>query len=268
MRPDLETLRAYADGELAPEQHDEVAAALAADAELARTVNALSASRLPYQQAYASAPVPPLPAALHAHLAGLLPAAVATENLAWAGPAHSPQQAPPRDGNRWKVPALLWLCLLPACLAALVIAAMQRPAAEPWLQSVISYHAMYSRDTVTDGGLETGAAQLQALRRVLQAELGLDLRAPDLSAQGLQFVRAQRLQFEGKLVLQLIYLPRQGEPVALCLMQAASQPERALTSGPQHALAWQRGGWAHVLVGTMAPEQLQALRQQLGSPII
>lgn len=267
MRPDLETLRAYADGELAPEQHDDVAAALAADAELARAANALTASRLPYQQAYASAPVPPVPASLQAHLAGLLPTAVVTENLAWAGPAHSPQQAP-RDGNRWNVPALLWFCLLPACLAALVIAAMLRPAAEPWLKSVMSYHAMYSRDTVTDSGPETGATQLQALRQVLQEQLGLDLRAPDLSPQGLQFVRAQRLQFEGKLVLQLIYLPRQGEPVALCLMQAASQPERALTSGAQHALAWQRGGWAHVLVGTMAPEQLQALRQQLGSPII
>jgi anti-sigma factor RsiW len=267
MRPDLETLRAYADGELAPEQQQQVAAAIAADAELAHTARALSASSLAYQQAYASVAVPPVPAALHAHLAGLLPAAVATENLAWAGPAHSPRQAP-RDGSRWKVPALLWFGLLIVCLAALVIAALQRPAAEPWLKSVMSYHAMYSRDTVTDSGPETGATQLQALRQVLQAQLGLDLRAPDLSPQGLQFVRAQRLQFEGKLVLQLIYLPRQGEPVALCLMQAASQPERALTSGAQHALAWQRGGWAYVLVGTMAPEQLQALRQQLGSPII
>jgi anti-sigma factor RsiW len=263
MRPDLETLRAYADGELAPEQQQQVAVALAADAELAHTARALSASRLPYQQAYASAPVPPVPDALHAHLAGLLPAAVATENLAWAGPAHAARQ-----GNRWKVPALLGFGLLIVCLAALVIAALQRPAAEPWLKSVMSYHAMYSRDTVTDSGPETGATQLQALRQVLQEQLGLDLRAPDLSPQGLQFVRAQRLQFEGKLVLQLIYLPRQGEPVALCLMQAASQPERALTSGAQHALAWQRGGWAYVLVGTMAPEQLQALRQQLGSPII
>lgn len=267
MRPDLETLRAYADGELAPEQHDEVAAALAADRELAGTAAALSASRLAYQQAYASVPVPPVPAALHAHLAGLLPAAVATENLAWAGPAHSPWQAP-RGGNRWKVPALLWFGLLIVCLAALLIAALQRPAAEPWLKSVMSYHAMYSRDTVTDGGPETAASQLKALRQVLQGQLGLDLQAPDFSPQGLQFVRAQRLQFEGKLVLQLIYLPRQGEPVALCLMQAASQPERALTSGAQHALAWQRGGWAYVLVGTVAPEQLQALRQQLGSPII
>jgi anti-sigma factor RsiW len=267
MRPDLETLRAYADGELAPVQQQEVAAALAADAELAHTARALSASRLAYQQAYASVPVPPVPAALHAHLAGLLPAAVATESLAWAGPAHAPRQAP-RDGSRWKAPALLWFGLLIVCLAALVIAALQRPAAEPWLRSVMSYHAMYSRDTVTDSGPETGPAQLQALRQVLQAQLGLDLRAPDLSPQGLQFVRAQRLQFEGKLVLQLIYLPRQGEPVALCLMQAASQPERALTSGAQHALAWHRGGWAYVLVGTMAPEQLQALRQQLGSSII
>lgn len=267
MRPDLETLRAYADGELAPEQHDEVAAALAADAELAQTARALSASRLPYHQAYASVPVPPVPTALQAHLAALLPAAVGAESLAWAGPAHSPRQVP-RDGSRWRAPALLWFGLLIVCLVALAIAAVQRPAAEPWLKSVMSYHSMYSRDTVTDGGPETAASQLKALRQVLQAQQGLDLRVPDLSPQGLQFVRAQRLQFEGKLVLQLIYLPRQGEPVALCLMQAASQPERALTSGAQHALAWQRGGWAHVLVGTMAPEQLEALRQQLSSPII
>lgn len=267
MRPDLETLRAYADGELAPEQHDEVSGAIAANADLARTVDALLASRLPYPKAYASAPVQPVPATLHAHLAGLLRGTVATEDLAWAGPAQPPQQAP-LEGNRRRVSALLWFGLLIVGLVALALAAMQRPVAEPWLKSVMSYHAMYSRDTVADDKPETAASQLKALRQVLQAQLGLDLRAPDLSPQGLQFVRAQRLQFEGKLVLQLIYLPRQGEPVALCLMQVASQPERALSSGAQHALAWQRGGWAYVLVGTMAPEQLQALRQQLGAPVI
>ena len=273
MRPDLDTLRAFADGDLPPEQRAEVEAAVAADTELAALTAAMQASRLPYRQAFAIDSVPPVPAALEARVAALASAALAAEEPAWAhaaqGAPATPTKGPvpPRNGLWWRL-ALVLPALAIGYLAALAIGAVQRPSTEPWLQSVITYQAMYSRDTVTDGGTWAGQVQLQAIRKVLQEQRGLDLRVPDLSAQNLQFVRAQRLQFNGHMVLQLIYLPSQGEPVALCLTPAPSQPERQITAGPQHALAWHTKGWAYVLIGSLPLAQLQSVRQQVRAPII
>ena len=273
MRPDLDTLRAFADGDLPPEQRAEVEAAVAADTELAALTAAMQASRLPYRQAFAIDSVPPVPAALEARVAALASAALAAEEPAWAhaaqGAPATPTKGPvpPRNGLWWRL-ALVLPALAIGYLAALAIGAVQRPSTEPWLQSVITYQAMYSRDTVTDGGTGAGQVQLQAIRKVLQEQSGLDLRVPDLSAQNLQFVRAQRLQFNGQMVLQLIYLPSQGEPIALCLTPAPSQPERQITAGAQHALAWHTKGWGYVLIGSLPLAQLQSVRQQVRAPII
>ena len=221
MRPDLDTLRAFADSDLPPAQRADVQAAVAAEPELAALTAAMRASRLPYPQAFAIDNVPPVPAALEARVAALVSAALAAEEPAWGHAVHAAHAAAttgqgpqsPRNGL-WRRLALVLPALAIGYLAALAISAAQRPTTEPWLQSVITYQAMYSRDTVTDGGAGAGQAQLQAIRKVLQEQSGLDLRVPDLSAQNLQFVRAQRLQFNGQMVLQLIYLPSQGEPIA------------------------------------------------------
>ena len=91
---------------------------------------------------------------------------------------------------------------------------------------------------------------------------------PDLGAQGLHFARAQRLQFDGRTALQLVYLPDRGASGALWLMPAASQPERALALDGQQVLAWHAGGWAYVLIGALSLEQLQLLRRQLPAALI
>ena len=123
------------------------------------------------------------------------------------------------------------------CLRAAAVTSVQQRQAKPWQRSGITYHAMYSRETVTDGGPASGLAQVVALRKALHGQQGLKLTVPDLRAQGLQFVRAPRLQFDGRSVLQLVYLPGRGAPVARWLMPAASQPERSLSLDRQQALA-------------------------------
>ena len=264
MSPDLETLRAHADGELAPLRRAEVDAAIAGDPALAALSAALFASRLPYRSAFELDVPPPVPVALQARIAELASVANANtaEVLALAGASAGGQlpAAPPPGSGR---PAGLWAMLLLlsgvllGCLLAAALVTVQQRQAEPWLRSVITYHTMYSRETVTDGGPALGQAQAVALRKALHDQQGLELTVPDLRAQGLQFVRAQRLQFDGRTVLQLVYLPERGAPVALCLMPAASQPERALALDGQQALAWHAGGWAYVLIGALPLEQLR-----------
>ena len=125
---------------------------------------------------------------------------------------------------------------------------------------------MYSRETVTDGN--SGIVQTQALLPRLHQEQGLDLEIPDLKAQGLQFVRAQQLQFDGKMVLQLVYLPQQGLPLALCLTPAPTQPERTVTLDGLQALTWHAKGWAYVLVGAFALSEMREVRRHLPLPLI
>ncbi len=273
MSPDLETLRAHADGELPPLRRAEVDAAIAADPALAALSAALFASRLPYRSAFEFDAPQPVPAALQTRVAELASVARAGETMvlagASAGGSHNP--TPPSSGRgptrRWALLLLLSGVVL-GCLLAAAVAAVKQREAEPWLRSVITYHTMYSRETVTDGSPALGQAQAVALRKALHDQQGLELNVPDLRAQGLQFVRAQRLQFDGRTVLQLVYLPERGAPVALCLMPAARQPERALSLDGQQALAWHAGGWAYVLIGALPLEQLQALRRQLPAALI
>ena len=66
MSLELETLRAYADGELPPQQRAEIEAVLASDAEQAAVAAAMFASRLPYRSAFEQQALPPVPAELQA----------------------------------------------------------------------------------------------------------------------------------------------------------------------------------------------------------
>lgn len=145
------------------------------------------------------------------------------------------------------------------------------PLADPWVRKVASYHAMYARETVQDGEsagqISTQALPTQALLRRLQQQ-GLSLRIPDLSGQGLQFVRAQQLQFEGRPVLQLVYLPRRGLPVAVCLMPATAQAEQAVQVDGQHALTWFANGWAYVLIGSLPAPDMQQIRRSLPTALL
>lgn len=267
MRPDLETLLAYADGELTPERRAEIDAAIAVDTELAASVAALLASRLPYRSAFEQEVAPPVPAALHTRVAELSSVAVAGEAMACAQASRGRSVMPANSRARWMLTLLAGAMF--GYLAAVAVNTAQRGPAEPWLRSAITYHAMYSRETVIDSSPALAQTQAQTLLKVLHEREGLGLKkVPDLGAQGLQFVRAQQLQFNGRVVLQLVYLPKQGAPVALCLMQTPSQPERSIDLEGQHALAWHAKGWAYVLIGSLPLHQMQALRQLVPPALI
>ena len=188
---------------------------------------------------------------------------------------HGPAAAPDRRGAG---PSSLWwtgLGMLLSLFAGLAAATWLQPSApplaDPWVRKVASYHAMYARETVQDGEsagqISTQALPTQALLRRLQQQ-GLSLRIPDLSGQGLQFVRAQQLQFEGRPVLQLVYLPRRGLPVAVCLMPATAQAEQAVQVDGQHALTWFANGWAYVLIGSLPAPDMQQIRRSLPTALL
>jgi anti-sigma factor RsiW len=236
-------------------------------------VHALRASQLPYAQAFELQALPPVPEALRVQAqqwaaAGTPAATAAATAAALVTAGGPPAPSPPGGGLSWR----WWLCALALALAAgwwggtRSHSAGQPQAVEPWVRMVSSYHLMYSRETVLDGGV--GMAQVTALKARLRDQHQIELKIPDLQAQGLQFVRAQQLQLDGKMVLQLVYLPADGLPVALCLTPAASQAARALSLDGQALQTWFDGGWAYLLVGRLPAPALQQLRSAIKAPVV
>jgi anti-sigma factor RsiW len=282
MSPDEVTLLAYVDGELPAHSRSEVEAAIAANAELARTVRAMQVSRLPYQSAYEQQPTPAVPAGLRAQVEELASVALASREVASrqfaSGELAAREMAvaggtPAGRGSKgsWSR-AAGWFAAMLVTLAIGWLAGYlggqraQAAPVEPWVRMVSSYHSMYSRDTVLDGGVAT--AQVAALKARLAYQQGLNLKIPDLEADGLSFVRAQQLQFNGKMVLQLVYLPKQGLPIALCLIPSGQQAERSLTIDGQQAVTWRTGDWGYLLIGQKPLPELERLRSKITAVVV
>lgn len=282
MSLDEVTLLAYVDGELPAHRRSEVEAAIAANSELAHTVRALRVSRLPYESAYERQATPAVPAALRTQVEELAAVALASREfasrefagreLAWAGGApagHEPKSPWPRASG-WFAAMLVMLAI--GWFAGYLGGQRAQPAqsapasVEAWVRMVSSYHSMYGRDTVVDGGV--ASAQVAALKARLADQHGLNLKIPDLEAEGLRFVRAQQLQFNGKMVLQLVYLPKEGLPIALCLIPSKKQAERSLTIDGQQAVTWRTGDWGYVLIGQKPLPELERLRSMITAAVV
>lgn len=261
------TLLAYVDGELPMQRRLEVEAALAANADLASTVRALQASRLPYQSAFEAQALARVPDALKARVDVLSAVSAASHDMALAGPGGSTgfNQKPRWGADRWQLWALIALSI--GALAGWLGGQRVRATdADDWVRHVSSYHSMYVRETVLDGGV--GTAQIAALKTRLGQQFGLQLKVPDLEADGLRFVRAQQLQFDGKMVLQLVYLPQQGLPVALCMTPATGGKEGSAQLDGQRAVTWYASGWAYVLIGQQPAPDLERIRGHLRTPLV
>ncbi len=109
---------------------------------------------------------------------------------------------------------------------------------------------------------------MTALKARLLTQHNISLQIPDLKSEGLRFMRAQQLQFDGKLVIQLVYLPQTGPPISLCLTPTTAQANRATVLDQQQVLAWQTGAWAYALVGQVSAPAMQRLRERLLLPLV
>ena len=264
MNIDETLLRAYVDGELDAATQARVAAALAASAELQSQEHALRASRLPYREAFDAQTLPGLPPALVARIhemakrADAVPAAVQPRIAA----------APRRRQ------ALVFGGAMAASFAAgMAVVGLRKPAGAedvarleqgaPWARAIASYHAMYVRETVDLAA--DAPARLKGLWQGFTPAQRTRLFVPDLQSAGLAFKRVQLLGFQQRPLIQMVYLPQQGLPAALCVLPEAGG-DRALAIGRiegQAVALWVRDGLAQVFVADMAEEPLAAVARRL-----
>ena len=273
MNIDESTLLAYVDGALSAQQRERVEAALAHDATLRVKMDAMRASCLPYQSAYAQVAVPPLPGGLESRIAALINVADAPQ----------PAQALSRRQWMWAGAALAASFVLGLVAPALIAkpepaqtaqTAQPLPATStPWVEAIASYQALYVRATV-DQAPDTAARARHVLADFAAGSLTVSgsasaVTVPNLQDAGLIFKRIQRLGYGDAPLLQIVYLPTEGKPAALCVLPLLGTPNTADSTLQMRRIdglavaAWQKGGLAYVLTADMATAKAEAIARRL-----
>jgi len=128
-----------------------------------------------------------------------------------------------------------------------------------WVTEVANYQLLYVRDTVKPAPILNEIQQL-ALQTKLSKALKSDLNIPNLTQQNLTFKRGQILDIEGQPLIQLVYLPEEGLPVALCILKnnvADSLPKSGVSRG-QEFIEWSKNGLSYVIIGKTDKKNLEA----------
>lgn len=155
------------------------------------------------------------------------------------------------------------LGLAAASMAAGVVLALgltysfQSAAQADWKDVVANYQSLYVSETLTTLDISS-AQQIQSLSE-LSDRLGFDIKnLPDID--GLEFVRAQELGFEGRPLAQLTFLNSENGPVALCIVQTGKETSEAIEFAKLHGMdtySWSHNGFGILLVGPKNDETLQ-----------
>jgi anti-sigma factor RsiW len=280
-------LMAYVDGELTQREREDVEQAMRASPEIAERVALFSASALPYQHAFAHQKLPPVPERLSFAFAQPGGAYLAAQDAtSRANPAHvrtamrSPFRIAPGLAARFSLPGLAAAFAAGALSCALVLHfAVDGPHSEPaaitqsqhlmaanvspWVAAAVTYQQLYTRDTVAFDALTPEVAS-QVIAQI-HSDDGVMIRVPDLRAAGLTFTRIQRLRFHNRPLVQIVYLPKTGLPVALCVMKD-DKPDATMIH--QHVesmnvLTWRRANLSYALIASVDDDQLMAIGKQI-----
>jgi anti-sigma factor RsiW len=258
MNVDDTLLMAYVDGELSPEQRAEVEAAISHSDELAARAAALQASVLPYRAAYDRQSVPPVPESLTRRIEELVSVS-------------APQERDARRGSRrfsmqWAAAAFVAGAICSGVLTGYFGGVNPlKPGVDPWVQSVADYQVLYGRDTVANIR-EDKATTEQVLADIHQRD-GMPVDVPDLRQVGLKFKRVQRLNYHDRPLIQMVYLPERGDPVALCVIEEneGDAPVRASRVGEMKTVTWRTNRLAYVLLAKTPSLDLQAIGDSIAS---
>lgn len=292
MKIDDVTLLAYVDGELSAEECAQVETAIRESAGIASRVSMLRSSQLPYAEAFGQQALPPLPEYLSRSVDGLIRQHLSdksAQRTAGVADFSNHGDSEPLLGDRvhllkpraWSLPRLLWPKLAVAfvvgafcCGLALrmmpqmtggggFVTASNDSGTAPWIMAAAGYQQLYSRDTIALLQPDMNVTAITAAQ--IRDIDNLPMQIPDLHGQGLTFKRVQRLRFHGKPLVQIVYLPEKGKPVALCVVaeaKADAVPWSDRVDG-MSVIQWRRGQLGYALFGEPGAVDLEALGNKL-----
>lgn len=241
---DETTLLAYVDGQLSPDDARRVEAALQDDASARVMVEQLRQTPGRLREVFDRALDQPLPPTLAADILRQPVGRRAIQRI--------------RMTSAVAVAGLLFGLGLWA--GAWLDSAQRSPiAAEPWVEAVAEYQALYGRATVNQA--DANGIDLHHTAARLTTGFGHSVDIPDLRAHGLTFKRGQLLEFAGQPLVQLVYLPTQGKPIAYCLLRTRAS-DLAPTTGSAKGMRyvhWRANGIAYLLIGDATAAEIEKL---------
>lgn len=136
-----------------------------------------------------------------------------------------------------------------------------------WVRLVADYHRLYVRETIV--GVPVSSKDL--VSEAVSEKLNHKLTVPSLDQQGMEFRRAQWLAVDEQPLLQLAYLPTEGEPLAVCVLrknEVRDLPAEYGETGGMQYVHWQAGNLAVVIVGTVDSQQLVEINRIVESELL
>jgi len=271
MTVEIEDIRAWVDGELDKRQADRVANAVNSNKRLQQTAEKMRASRLPYTEAYRQTRVPEVPESLRLSIEALPDSS--RQNPVTKSPDAPDLSIRAANSSFFRIGGIAASVVMAALIGYLGYIAGANTAARPapdvsvssdtqnFAQTVAAYQKFYVRETL----MGTVAPNPAKVTERLAKQTGMRVIIPEL--EGYEFMRAQRLTFDGELLLQLVYLGAEGGPLALCYMMAlesaaGNDDTDATTLQKYHGLntaEWQHNGHRFVLAADAAEKKLNEL---------
>lgn len=239
-----EELVAYLDGEVEFTPADAITAALANDPALAQRLADLDVNKDALRSGF--------DLMLDENQSPVLPQSL-----------HSAMATPPKAANNnW---------LMAGSMAASILVALfvgygagnflNQPEAPGWKAYVASYQSLYSADTLrhVNASPEAQTAELERVAAAIGKSIDLAAlqRNPDLT-----YKRAQVLSFKGKPLVQLAFLTKSGEPVALCILKSSKPDSTEMSQANLEGMSsasWNKDGYAYLLIGGDDPALISGL---------
>lgn len=258
--PSDEQLTAFIDGELNDADREDMERLIAADERVAERLEFLSRSALPFREAFepilAEAPATKLEAMLAA-----IPAA--TE------PRKSRAFGVSRRGLLGAIAASFVAAIAIDRAAIGISRRLSKPDEDAeWRAVVAEYLSLYTTDTLSAPAGDH--AQQVAQLGDVGSKLGLSLAPENVAMPGVDFKRAQILNYDSKPLAQIAYLDPESGPMALCIVQSArgtAAPDVENRRG-MNVVYWSSAAHAFMLIGHAPIDRMQQLAADIRAHLV
>ena len=243
-------LVAYLDGELADDERREIESLIENNNDARNYIETLSQHNLPIKEAFEEL--------LQDSVPGSVSSLVENASL--------DSEQSEISTSRRRLLATGFGSLLVGVLGVKVWDRYTTPESVPdWVSQVANYQNLYVRETVANAAITSD----KDLQEMMSRSLGTTLQIPDLDAHEIQFKRAQLLHVNNEPLLQLVYLPKQGRPIAICIKQGAGM-EVSNGLGESHQMQyafWELNNLGVVMVADMPVAEFRTLSEQVKSQL-
>ena len=254
-----EQLTAFIDGELDAAARRRIERLIADDERVAERFDFLSHSALPFKMAFE----PILAEAPAAQLEAILAAIPTTEK---------PKMHAAGIGRRGFLAAVA-ASFVAAIAVDRAVIGIGRRLSKPdedseWRAVVAEYLSLYTADTLNApaGDHAQQAAQLDEVG----SRLRLSLAPEAITMPGVEFKRAQILNYDSKPLAQIAYLDPESGPMALCIVQSskgAAPPDMENRRG-MNIVYWSSPTHAFMLIGHAPIDRMQQLATDVRAHLI